>query len=229
MPFEQQSVAGWLSLKLKMSQVFLRVAQVKTHPSRWLRRFIAFTPLTVSTLHLLITVTLPLFHYDHFLEKAMQQLEGRGIVQRWLDQFYGFFWQQVTPDQIAQQEIWWNQAWAVGYLLVSMIFCWLVLRWDEAKYVVSGVSVILSGVIYTLMPVDVLPDFIPTAGMFDDVIILLISAGTGFTVLGEGGKKRQILKKVRSSAEKKPLQALEMLCEEYGLELEIVPDSKKSQ
>jgi uncharacterized membrane protein YkvA (DUF1232 family) len=212
-----------------MSQVSLRVAQVKTHPSRWLRRFIAFTPLTVSTLHLLVTVTFPIFHYERFLDKAMRELEGRGVLRRWLDQFYGFFWQHVTPDQIAQQEIGWNQIWAVGYLLVSIIFCWLVLRWDEAKYVISGLNVILCGVIYTLIPVDVLPDFIPTAGTFDDVIILLISAGTGLTVLGEGGKKRQILKKVRSSAEKKPLQALEILCEEYGLELEILPDSKKSR
>jgi len=212
-----------------MSQVSLRVAQVKTNSSSGLRRLIAFTPLSVSTLYLIITIALPLLRYDHFLDKAMRELEERGFLHRWIDQFYGFFWQQITPDYMVQQEIGWNQTWAVGYFLVSMIFCWLVLRWDEAKYVISGLTVILFGVIYTLMPVDVLPDFIPTAGTFDDVIILLISAGTGFTVLGEGGKKRQILKKVQASAEQKPLQALEILCEEYGLELEIVPDPKESQ
>lgn len=212
-----------------MSQVSLRVAQVKTNSSSGLRRLIAFTPLSVSTLHLIIMIALPLLRYDHFLDKAIRELEERGFLHRWIDQFYGLFWQQITPEYMVQQQIGWNQAWAVGYLLLSIIFCWLVLRWDEAKYVISGLTVILFGVIYTLMPVDVLPDFIPTAGTFDDVIILLISAGTGFTVLGEGGKKRQILKKVHASAEQKPLQALEILCEEYGLELEIVPDPKESQ
>ncbi len=211
-----------------MSKLSLRVAKEKANPLHGLRYVIALLPLILSTLNLVIAITLPIFHYDRLLERAIRQLETRGVLRQWLDNFYGFFWQQITPDRIAQNEIFWNQTWAVIYLVISLIFCWLVLRWEEAKYVIAGLSAIASGVIYFLLPVDVFPDFIPAGGLVDDVIVFLISAGTGFTVLGEGNKKQKILRKIHSSAEQKPLKALEILCEEYGLELEVIPDNKEA-
>jgi len=207
-----------------MSKLSLRVAKERSNPLGGLGYIMALIPLVLSTVNLAIAITLPIFHYDRFLERAIRQLENRGFLRQWLDNISGFFWQQITPDKIAQNEIWWNQTWAVIYFVISLIFCWLVFKWEEAKYFIAGFSAIASGVIYCLLPVDIFPDFIPAGGSVDDVIVFLISSGTGFTVLGEGGKKRKILQKVRSSAEQKPLKALEILCEEYGLELEVTPD-----
>ena len=168
-----------------MSKLSLRVAKEKADSFSWFGRLIALTPLVLSTVNLTIAITLPIFHYDRFLERAMREIEGRGILRKWLDNFSGFFWQQVTPDQVAQNEIWWHQTWAAIYLIISLVFCWLVWRWDEAKYFISGAIAIVFGVIYSLLPVDIFPDFIPAAGSFDDAIALLV---TDYTFLNGRGR-----------------------------------------
>ena len=210
-----------------MSKLYLRVAKRTNYHLGLLGRIIAIIPLTLTIVNLIIAVTLPIFEYDRFLERAIDKFEGRGFLKHFFDNVSGFFWQQVTPHQIAQNEIWWNQFWAVVYLVVSIIFCWVIFNWYQAKYIISGVSAVVLGIIYSFLPVDILPDFIPAAGSFDDVIVLLISSGTGFTILREGGEKGKILRKAQFLAEEKPIKTLEMLCEEYGLELDIKPDSQK--
>ncbi|AFZ42509.1 protein of unknown function DUF1232 [Halothece sp. PCC 7418] len=209
-----------------MSKLSLRVAREESDLWSGMGRLIALIPLILSAINLMIAITLPIFHYDRLLENAIRKLEGRGFIRKLFDHLSGFFWQQVTPDQLAQDEIWWNQTWAIFYFIISLLLFFIIFRWQEAKYFISGVITISFGVIYSLLPIDIFPDFIPAAGSFDDAIALLISTLLGLTILGEGNKRRRLLKKVRSHAEKNPLKALELLCEEHGLEMEITSDPK---
>ena len=170
-----------------MSKLSLRVAKEKADSFSWFGRLIALTPLVLSTVNLTIAITLPIFHYDRFLERAMREIEGRGILRKWLDNFSGFFWQQVTPDQVAQNEIWWHQTWAAIYLIISLVLCWLVWRWAPltSPHFMGGKRGVVFGVIYSLLPVDIFPDFIPAAGSFDDAIALLV---TDYTFLNGRGR-----------------------------------------
>lgn len=210
-----------------MNKLSLRVTG--TNDQGWLGRLVTITPLIVTGANLIIAITLPIFHYEYFLEKARKELENRGLIPEWFDNIRGFLWRQVTADTVAEHEIWWHQAWAIGYFILAICFYFIIAHWQDVKYIVSGMIIIVFGLIYMVIPVDIFPDFLPVAGSLDDMVIAWTSSGTGISIWGEYAKRRKLLRKVHSYAEQKPLKALETLCEEYGLELDIKTTVSKNK
>ncbi|MFP4336437.1 MAG: DUF1232 domain-containing protein [Halothece sp.] len=214
-----------------MNQLSLRLDKDTSNTMGWGKHLLIATPAIISGINLIIIFTQSIVDYDGYLEKARKQLENRGLILEWLDNISGFFWRKVTPDTVAEHEIWWDQAWAVTYFVLAICLYFIIVHWQNVKYLVSGLIIIAFGLIYLLIPVDFFPDFMPVAGSLDDIVILLTSSGTGFSIFGEWGRRRKIWRKVHSCAEQKPLKALETLCEEYGLELDLqsTPSKKDNQ
>ncbi len=53
---------------------------------------------------------------------------------------------------------------------------WLVLFHRRTPF--SAKAVLLGGVLYGIMPIDLIPDFLPVIGMTDDALLLIIAVFT---------------------------------------------------
>lgn len=171
-------------MKLIFGTIFplLSLTLVSKQSIKPIRRGITIVPSGGVKLNAILSLTLPIFDYEGFLEQAQRELEGRGILHRGIDGVYSFLGQQITPEKLAQDEIYWNQTGAIGYLILSLLFCWILLNWKEAKYVIAGLIALASGIVYGMLPVDIVPDIIPTVGFLDDAIALLTTSTIGFMV-----------------------------------------------
>ncbi|GGF30729.1 hypothetical protein GCM10010954_32350 [Halobacillus andaensis] len=63
-----------------------------------------------------------------------------------------------------------SEVWHELQLMFNMVRDWV--RGDYRKAPRGSIIAILGGILYLLMPLDAIPDFIPVAGLIDDVYIL---------------------------------------------------------
>ena len=64
-------------------------------------------------------------------------------------------------------------------MILSWCLSWICFDWKTTKYFVFAAISIGFAATYSLFPVDALPDFIPVAGVIDDLTLNIFGAGLG--------------------------------------------------
>ncbi|MHB8126412.1 MAG: YkvA family protein [Desulfitobacteriaceae bacterium] len=65
-----------------------------------------------------------------------------------------------------------EKAWEDVHLLIAMSKAYMNGKYKEIP--VGSIAAIIGGLLYMLSPIDVIPDFIPVAGLVDDAFVLTI-------------------------------------------------------
>lgn len=70
--------------------------------------------------------------------------------------------------------------WAGVYFAMSCVFLWLCFDWKRAKsFIFTGISIGLS-VAYSIMSLDILPDWLAMIGVLDDLIVNFFGGSLAF-------------------------------------------------
>ena len=69
---------------------------------------------------------------------------------------------------------------------------------EKMKFIIAAVMMVLSAVLYLVLPIDILPDFLDGIGRVDDIVVLCIQASFALVFILSGFNYRVKLSKVRS-------------------------------
>lgn len=65
----------------------------------------------------------------------------------------------------------WNMGMAIPLLIVAFIFFGFFIGGPKGIFIAA---INVAGLVYLLMPTDIIPDFIPLAGFLDDLVVVFI-------------------------------------------------------
>ena len=102
-------------------------------------------------------------------------------------------------------------------MILSWSLVWMCFDWDTAKHFVFAAICISFGAIYSLLPIDALPDFIPVAGMLDDLTINIFGSGLGIASVLEYYRKKKQKALVARLITQHPEAAVNVALEDYDL------------
>ena len=102
---------------------------------------------------------------------------------------------------------------ALAWLLV-----WLAFDWDRARHFVFAALSVGAGALYSLAPVDLIPDFIPVAGVADDIVVNVFSAGLGAASVAEYYRAKRRRELAARLIARHPEAAIDIVLDDCGLE-----------
>jgi len=156
-------------------------------------------------------------------EMAQVEIEGRGWIKSawyWLKET---LWQDY-PESVKLQEkidsrknsiIFWPSI----RMLMSWTLVWLCFDWERARHFVFAAVTVSLGAIYSVLPVDALPDFIPGAGQIDDLTVNIFGTGLGVASILDYYRRQKMKSHVMSILSEHPESAINIVLEDYDLRL----------
>jgi hypothetical protein len=107
----------------------------------------------------------PIAYPDRFVGQAQVQYDNRGVIKRAWESSYGFLWQRTPSEtkvtQIAEKQVAWDRWCASIGAVVAWLLLWLCFDWRNARTMIYGIFLIGFGVLYTIYPIDLIPDMFP--------------------------------------------------------------------
>lgn len=191
-----------------------------------------YTGLRVISLIVFLVFTYGFFQalYSTTFEKTeiVQSIQGKNDGQGWLKRFgiwaYRKTWQDYPEETKLQTKIDNTVSsirfWSFIRMIFSWCLVWMCFDWDTAKHFVFATICISFGVIYSLLPIDALPDFIPVGGMLDDLTINIFGSGLGIASVLEYYRKKKQKALVARLISQHPEAAINVALEDYDLTMD---------
>ena len=165
------------------------------------------------------TTTFKKFEYQ---QASQARIDNRGLLKKAWANIYWYLWDRTPePMQVRIDTgaiIRRRRYWSLAEVVLAWFTVWLAFDWDKARHFVFAALSLCAGIVYSLMPVDAIPDFIPVAGVADDIVVNIFSTGLGAASVAEYyrcKKRRELATRLLA---RHPDSAVEILLEEYGLE-----------
>jgi uncharacterized membrane protein YkvA (DUF1232 family) len=156
-------------------------------------------------------------------EEVVVQRENRGVVKRWWEDAYSWAWQAEPESSKVKKEVKERISssifWSGVQTLFAWCFVWLCFDWQRAKHFIFAGLSISAGILYSLLPIDVFPDFIPVVGMIDDITFNIFGTSLGLASLHEYYQKRRHKALVENLFKTSPKSAFNVALQDYGLEI----------
>lgn len=186
-------------------------------------RVIALILLAVATLGLARTMITTTFGKKNIVAHVESARVHRGWIKKAWEWCRDWAWQGAPEGDKIQEgienTIARKRLWSCVRLTVTWFLVWLCFDWDKARHFAFAACAIGFGVVYSIMPVDAIPDTVPFAGVLDDLSVNLFGSGIGIASILEyyRGKKHKAV--VARMIQENPANALNLVLEEYHLEL----------
>ena len=158
--------------------------------------------------------------HDEAIKAAMQgEVEGRGYIKRFGIWTYEKFWQKRSDEAKLDARKSSILFWSLTRMLMSWCLVWLCFDWNTVKNFIFAAATISLGAIYSILPVDAIPDFIPVAGGLDDLTVNLFGSGLGVASIMEYYKRKKQKAHIISLISRHPDEAVSIVLEDYNLKL----------
>lgn len=168
----------------------------------------------------------PIVHIEQYTGPAKEEHDNQGWLKRSTVAIYEWAWQRTPPETKikvnAEKQIAWGRRCASVGIVLAWLFVWLCFDWHNARTMIYGIFLIGFGVIYTVSPLDLVPDALPIFGVLDDAAMILFGSGLGLMSIIENAKKRKQDAYLREIMKENPSSAVSIVLKDYGLAIEDV-------
>ncbi|MDR2981262.1 MAG: DUF1232 domain-containing protein [Puniceicoccales bacterium] len=170
------------------------------------------------------SIIVPIVDPNRFTTEATIEYENRGLIKKLMHWTMGTLWQE-TPVEIkikkdAETRIWVARLTSFSFLVSSWLVMWLCFDWRHARRIVFGLFLIGFGIGYSLLPIDLIPDFIPVLGYMDDLLATMFGAGIGISSIVDSYRVKQDEISLRELMKEDPNAGLRLLLKRHGLTVE---------
>jgi len=166
---------------------------------------------------------------EEVVQGVQIEREGRGWIKRAASWIYSNTWQDYPEEMDLQKKlesvVYGIRFWSFVKLIMAWCFVWMCFDWNTAKYFIFSTICISIGIVYSLLPIDALPDFIPVAGNLDDLTVNIFGSGLGIASITEYYRKTKQRRFVEKLISQNPEVALTIALEDYNLSM----DTNKSR
>lgn len=191
-------------------------------------RVLALILLVMAALSFGYAVIDPITHPGKYTDAVITYRANRGYVKVVAEWLYEKLWQAKPESQKAAEGVYsvvyWQRLYAAACLAASWLFAWICFDWRNAQRLIYGAALILFGVVYALMPVDMVPDIVPVLGLFDDVLVSVFGVGLGVSAIVDHGRRQKQTDHLREIIKEHPASGLRLLLKEHGLAVEEVEE-----
>ena len=161
------------------------------------------------------------FHDDAIKASVQDETEGRGYIKRLAYWTYETFWQDRSDEAKISEQIDARKHsilfWTLTRMLMSWCLVWLCFDWNTAKHFIFAAATISLGAIYSILPIDAIPDFIPAAGGLDDLTVNLFGSGLGVASIMEYYQRKKQKAQITRLIARHPDEAVSIVLEDYNL------------
>ena len=191
-------------------------------------RVVAILLLVMAAFSFGYAVLDPIINPEKYKDAVITYRENRGYVKRVWEWSYEKVWQAKPEDQKAAEGaysvVYWRRVYAGACLGAAWLFAWICFDWKRAQKLIYGSALILFGIVYALMPVDMVPDLIPVLGQIDDVLVSVFGVGLGISAIVDHGRRHKQTDYIREIVKEHPASGLRLLLKEHGLAIEEVEE-----
>ena len=154
--------------------------------------------------------------------EAQASIDNRGLLKKAWARAYWYLWDRTpVPDQVrlnADAIVSRRRRWSLTEAALAWLLVWLAFDWDKARHFVFAALSVGAGALYSLAPVNLIPDFIPVAGVADDIIVNVFSAVLGAASVAEYYRARRRRELAARLVARHPEAALDIVLDDCGLE-----------
>jgi uncharacterized membrane protein YkvA (DUF1232 family) len=191
-------------------------------------RVLALILLAMTALSFGYAVLDPMINPGKYKDAAITYRDGRGLFKVGFEWLYETFWQAKPVTQKTEEEayslVYWQRLYAGAYLAAAWLFVWICFDWKNAHRLIYGLALLLFGIVYALMPVDMFPDFVPVVGLLDDVLVSVFGVGLGISAIVDHGRRQKQTDHIKEIIKEHPASGLRLLLKEHGLAVEEVEE-----
>jgi uncharacterized membrane protein YkvA (DUF1232 family) len=194
--------------------------------SSW--RVLALILLVMAALSFGYAVVDPIINPGKYEDAAVVDRAGRGLLKKGWEWLYENLW-QATPEETkteaaAYSAVYWQRLYKGACLAAAWLFVWICFDWKRAHRLIYGLALLLFGIVYALMPVDMFPDFIPVVGLLDDVFVSVFGVGLGISAIVDHSRRQKETDHIKEIIKEHPASGLRLLLKEHGLAVEEVEE-----